>query len=103
MTSQQFLDWLTATLDRLGLPKVVPPAATLADVYRYYHQRAWLNARLDAAQAQLPAEAGIVVPGDLETVVRDAIAGTTGSWESAVEHLATRAYAHATDAPPSPS
>jgi DNA topoisomerase VI subunit B len=83
MTSRQFLDWLEAKLQAVGVEKVVPDQETLAVAYRHLTRVAALQDTIDAALAEEAPE--VEVPTDLEEQIRTRITETdTASWDEAL-------------------
>jgi hypothetical protein len=101
MTTPQLLAWLEAKLQQHGVTKVVPQYDTLATVWRYYTQLAWMDTAIAQARAEMPEATAITVPDDLEARVRTFLSAAGQSalpWEAAIEALVTQASAPACDA-----
>jgi hypothetical protein len=73
MTSEQFIDWLCAKLDALGVEKYVPDAQALDNAFRYQWKQRGLQEAIERAMATLPLMAAIPIPDALEDAVRAAL------------------------------
>jgi len=90
MTSQQFLDWLEAKVQAVGVAKVVPDPETLARAYQHLVRVAALQDLIDKALAE-PAAPG-EVPADLVAQIRTRITQTDLSWDEGLWDVVTAAH-----------
>jgi hypothetical protein len=89
LVGRQFIDWLEAALDRVGVEKVIPDQARLAQAYRRGYKRHLLNRAIrDAGREASQRAADLALPDDLVARVTAALAANrTLAWDLAVADL----------------
>jgi hypothetical protein len=91
MRSDQFITWLEGKLAEVGVEKVVPDDATLAEAYRLAVRKSKLQDAIDDALATIDDEPDAPIPDDLAEQVRTRIRGTPVAWDAAIWSLMRRA------------
>lgn len=93
MTSEQFIDWLCAKLDALGVEKYVPDAQALSSAYRRQWQQMVVQEAIDRAIVALPPPAAIPIPDTIEDAVRDALLITSEvPWDAALWEIVAETF-----------
>jgi hypothetical protein len=93
LTSDQFLAWLRARLDAVGVEKYVPDRAALVRAYRRQWQQRVVQEAIDRAMEGLPPMADLLIPDTLEAAVRDALLlDHEVPWDSVLWDIVTDAF-----------
>jgi DNA topoisomerase VI subunit B len=80
MTSAQFITWLEAKLEKVGVQKVVPTGEALKNAHRKAARHIAVQKAIDKALAELE-DTPPPMPDDLEDRIRQAVTGTAEPWE----------------------
>jgi hypothetical protein len=91
LTSQQFIDFLEAGLQRHGVQKVVPDEAVLAQAYRRARRLGSVRRAAEAAWHEA-ADEEVGVPADLAEAVRKRIEGTPIPWDEALWQIVSQSW-----------
>jgi hypothetical protein len=87
MTSDQFIAWLERKLVDIGVQKMIPERAALGNAYRRAVRQKRVQEAIEEALTYIDDDEEILIPDDLETRIREQLAGSAKAWDQVLWHL----------------
>jgi DNA topoisomerase VI subunit B len=100
MTSGQFMAWLERKLVEIGVQKVIPDRAALANAYRRAVRQNRVQEAIEEALTYIDEDEEIPIPNDLEARIREQLNGSAKSWDQVLWELAAEGEIEADDQDP---